>query len=107
MGYFIITDSNFEEMVINSTKPVLLDFWASWCPPCRMLSPNITDIANKYKDILVVGKVNVDTELVLANRFGISSIPTLILINNGKIIKRHLGYMDKNAIINEFGLDAL
>ena len=87
----IINKENFEKEVLNAEKPVLLDFWATWCGPCRMLSPVISEIAEKHDEI-IVGKVNVDDEPELANDFHIDSIPRLILIKNGDYVKSLLGY---------------
>lgn len=92
-----IGKSNFQDEVMNSDKPVLIDFWATWCGPCRMLAPIIEEIANEHNDIKV-GKVNVDEEAELAEKFDIESIPTLVLIKNGKIVSRSLGYRPKSDI---------
>lgn len=92
-----ISKSNFQDEVMNSDKPVLIDFWATWCGPCRMLAPIIEEIANEHNDIKV-GKVNVDEEAELAEKFDIESIPTLVLIKNGKIVSRSLGYRPKSDI---------
>ena len=94
-----ITSANFEEMVLNSPKPVLLDFWATWCGPCRMVAPLVEEIAAEREDILV-GKVNVDEEMELAVKFGIVSIPTLVVMKNGKIANKAIGFMPKADILN-------
>ena len=94
-----ITMNNFENEVINSAKPVLLDFWASWCGPCRMVSPIIDEIANEQSDIKV-GKINVDEQPELAGKFGVSAIPTLVVIKNGKITNRTMGACSKNTILS-------
>ena len=93
-----ITNANFEEMVLNNPKPVLLDFWATWCGPCRMVAPIVEEIAAEREDILV-GKVNVDEEMELAVKFGIISIPTLIVMKNGEIANKAVGYMPKAEIL--------
>ncbi|MBE6348738.1 MAG: thioredoxin [Spirochaetaceae bacterium] len=94
-----ITKDNFEQEVLKSDKKVLVDFWASWCGPCRMLSPIIDEIA-KETDKVKVGKVNVDEESDLATQFAVMSIPTLILFENGKPIKQVVGVQSKSAILN-------
>lgn len=99
-----ITAENFENEVLKSDKPVLVDFWASWCGPCKMLSPAISEIAEEKAATLKVGKVNVDDEGELAQKFGIMSIPTLILFKNGKEEKTLIGLRPKEQIISEFGL---
>ena len=93
-----ITSANFEEMVLNSPKPVLLDFWATWCGPCRMVAPVVEEIAAEREDILV-GKVNVDEEMELAVKFGIVSIPTLVVMKNGEIANKAVGFMSKADIL--------
>ena len=93
-----ITSGNFEELVLNSAKPVLLDFWATWCGPCRMVAPVVEEIAAEREDILV-GKVNVDEEMALAVRFGIVSIPTLIVMKNGEVANKAVGFMPKAEIL--------
>ena len=98
MSYVNITKSNFEELVLQSENPVLLDFWAPWCGPCRMVAPIVEEIAAERDDI-VVGKVNVDEEMELAVKFGIVSIPTLILLKNGMEVEKIVGYRPKNAIL--------
>ena len=92
-----ITNANFESEVINSDKPVLLDFWAEWCGPCRMLAPTVEAIANERDDIKV-GKINVDNEDRLAVSFGIDSIPTLIIVKNGEIAGKLVGYNSKTIV---------
>ena len=93
-----ITSANFEELVLNNPKPVLLDFWATWCGPCRMVAPVVEEIAAEREDILV-GKVNVDKETELAVRFGIVSIPTLIVMKNGEVANKAVGFMPKAEIL--------
>lgn len=90
-----ITKSNFEKEVISSEIPVVLDFWATWCGPCRMLSPVLDDLAAEYCDRVRFCKVNVDNEPELSARFGIASIPTLIFFKNGEAQKRAVGYREK------------
>ena len=87
MSVMTITNSNFDAEVLKESKPVLLDFWASWCGPCRMVSPIIDEIASERAD-LKVGKVNVDEQPELAAKFGVMSIPTLIVMKDGKVVGR-------------------
>ncbi len=98
MSVITITSDNFDAEVIKSEKTVLLDFWASWCGPCKMLSPVVDEIADETPDIKV-GKVNVDEENELAAKFGISSIPTLVVIKNGKIEASSVGVRPKSEIL--------
>ena len=93
-----ITSDNFEQEVLKSDKKVLVDFWASWCGPCRMLSPIIDEVA-KSTDKVKIGKVNVDEESDLATKFAVMSIPTLILFENGKPVKQIVGVQSKDAIL--------
>ena len=99
MAEIKITKDNFETEVINSDKPVLLDFWATWCGPCMMLGPIVAEIAEERSDIKV-GKVNVDDEPALANSFGIQSIPTLIYFKDGKAVDQLVGYRPKEDILS-------
>lgn len=98
MAVLTITKDNFQNEVIKSEKKVLLDFWASWCGPCMMVSPVVDEIANEHTDIKV-GKINVDEQPELASLFGIQSIPTLIVIENGKTINKSTGAMPKASIL--------
>ena len=98
MSAININKNNFQNEVLNSDKPVLLDFWASWCAPCRMVVPIVEEIADERRDIKV-GKINVDEEPELANKFSIMSIPTLVVMKNGKIVQQVSGARPKNAIL--------
>lgn len=99
MAVIELTKDNFEAEVLKSDKTVLVDFWASWCGPCRMLSPVVDEIAEKRTDIKV-GKVNVDDEEELAMRYGIMSIPTLIVFQNGEVKTQTMGVQPKDTILN-------
>ena len=98
MSAININKNNFQTEVLNSDKTVLLDFWASWCAPCRMVAPIVEEIAGERGDIKV-GKINVDEEPELANKFSIMSIPTLVVMKNGKIVQQVSGARPKNAIL--------
>ena len=99
MSEMNITRNNFEQEVLRSDKPVLIDFWASWCGPCRMLSPVISEIAKEYGDKVKVCKVNVDQEGDLAAAFHVSSIPTLVVLKDGKITNSMVGVRPKAQIV--------
>ena len=98
MSAININKNNFQNEVLNSEKKVLLDFWAPWCGPCRMVVPIVEEIAAERPDIKV-GKINVDEEVDLASQFGIMSIPTLVVIENGKIVNQAMGARPKEAIL--------
>lgn len=100
MAEIIITEQNFEQEVLNADKPVLVDFWATWCGPCRMLAPTIEQVAEEMEGIAKVGKVNVDEQPALAARFGIASIPTLIVFENGKVKNTSVGVIPKSVIVD-------
>ena len=98
MAVIEITKENFEEKVLNEKKPVLLDFFAVWCGPCQMLSPIVDEIGEE-KDDIVVGKINVDDQPELANAFGVSSIPTLVVMKDGKEAARSVGLRSKEQVL--------
>ena len=98
MAEIVLTEKNFEEEVMKSDKPVLVDFWATWCGPCRMLAPTIAQIAQEKEGIIKVGKIDVDEEPELAAKFGIASIPTLMVFENGQVKKSSVGVQPKAMI---------
>lgn len=95
----VINKGNFESEVLNSEKPVLLDFWASWCGPCRMIAPTLDEIAAEHPEYKI-GKINVDEEAELTERFGIVSIPALFVMKNGKVVNQGVGVMPKQRILD-------
>ena len=102
MSAMKINKNNFHEEVMNSEKPVLIDFWAPWCGPCRMVVPIIDEIAAEHPEYKVV-KVNVDEEVELASQFGVASIPTLVVMQNGMEVERSVGARPKNQILDMLG----
>lgn len=103
MAEMIITQENFEKEVLQSDIPVLVDFWATWCGPCKMLAPIIAEIAEEYAGKVKVGKVDVDQEGQLAMQFGIASIPTVLVFKNGQIVNKAVGYRPKEQIVELLG----
>ena len=93
MAEIKVTKENFASEVLASEKPVVVDFWATWCGPCRMIAPVLEELAEKYEDKLTVGKVNVDEEMELAVKFTVASIPTLMVFKGGEMVAKTLGYM--------------
>ena len=102
MAVVTITKENFEQEVLQSAKPVLLDFWASWCGPCRMLSPVVDEVAEERTDVKV-RKVNVDEQPELAGQFGVMSIPTLLVFEQGKLVRQAVGARPKASVLELLG----
>ena len=103
MSAITITQNNFKKEVLESSKPVLIDFWASWCGPCRMIAPIVEQIADEQAGALKVGKINVDEEPQLAAQFGVMSIPTLVLFKDGQLVGKSVGVKPKQAIMSMIG----
>lgn len=100
-----ITDATFEKVVLKSDKPVLVDFWAAWCGPCRMVGPIIDELSNEYEGKVIVGKVDVDANQEFAAKYGVRNIPTVLIFNNGEIVEKQVGVAPKQTYVNS--LDAL
>ena len=96
-----ITDSNFDEVVLKSDKPVLVDFWAEWCGPCRMVGPVVEELASEYEGKAVVGKVNVDENPNISIKFGIRNIPALLFFKNGEVVDKQIGAVPKSVLADK------
>ncbi|RCW60900.1 MULTISPECIES: thioredoxin [Halanaerobium] len=99
-----VTDGNFSREVLRADKKVLVDFWAEWCGPCRMVAPVVEDIAREYSDQIKVAKLNVDENQSTASRYGIMSIPTMLVMEDGKVKDKLVGYMPKDKLAKKLGL---
>ncbi|WP_163325031.1 thioredoxin [Draconibacterium mangrovi] len=100
-----ITDANFEELVMSSDKPVMIDFWAVWCGPCRMIAPIVEEMSAEYEGKAVIGKVDVDNNQDVAMKYGIRNIPTVLFVKNGEVVDKQVGAAPKQAFIDK--LEAL
>ena len=101
MSDITITDATFEQLVLKSTKPVLVDFWAVWCGPCQTQGPIVEDVARQIGEKAVVGKVNVDENPQTSQKYGIMSIPTLMIFKSGAVVKQFIGVQSKEALLGE------
>lgn len=94
-----ITDANFDELVLKSDKPVLVDFWAEWCGPCRMVGPVVEEISKEYEGKAVIGKVNVDLNSNISSNYNIRNIPTLLYFKNGQVVDKQVGVVPKATLV--------
>lgn len=95
------TDANFEELAMKSDKPVVIDLWAVWCGPCRLIAPHIEEMAAEYKDKAIIGKLDVDTNPQTTTRFGVRNIPTVLFLKNGEIVDKQVGAVPKSVLVSK------
>ncbi|NBC83106.1 MAG: thioredoxin [Bacteroidetes bacterium] len=96
-----LTDANFEEQVINADKPVIVDFWAEWCGPCKMIGPIVNEIGDEFNDKVVVGKLDVDSNQQVTMKYGIRNIPTILFFKNGEVVDKQVGAVPKSNLVNK------
>ncbi len=96
-----ITDTNFEDLVVKSDKPVMIDFWAVWCGPCRMIAPIVEEMSGEYDGKAVIGKVDVDSNPAIAMKYGIRNIPTVLFVKNGQVVDKQVGAAPKHVFTNK------
>jgi thioredoxin 1 len=96
-----LTDANFDALVLHSDKPVIVDFWAVWCGPCRVIGPIVQEIGEEYSDQVLVGKMDVDHNPAIARRYGIRNIPTLLFFKNGEVVDKQVGSVPKQVLVNK------
>lgn len=95
------TDNNFDEIVANATTPIIVDFWAEWCGPCRMIGPIVDEISKEFEGKVVVGKVDVDNNPDITSKFGVRNIPTVLFIKNGEVVDKQVGAVPKNTLVQK------
>jgi len=100
MAVTIVTDSNFEELVVKSDKPVVLDLWAEWCGPCRMIEPHIEAMAGEYDGKAIIGSVDVDSNPEIPSKFGVMNIPTVLFLKNGEMVDKVVGAVPKKVLVD-------